>query len=55
MSMSHATPTTDKPVKLSLRVSADFRRKLRVLAAGTDSDMQALVIEALVAQYPELR
>lgn len=44
-----------RPVKLSLRVPADFRRKLRVLAAGQDSDMQAMVVDALVAMYPELR
>ena len=46
---------TEKRVKLSLRVPAEFRRKLRMLAAYSDSDMQELVLQALEAQYPELR
>lgn len=50
-------PSVDssRAVKLSLRVPADFRRKLRMLAVGQDSDMQDLVVDALVAMYPELR
>jgi hypothetical protein len=52
---SSIAPDSNRAVKLSLRVPADFRRKLRILAAGQDSDMQAMVVDALVAKYPELR
>ena len=51
----NSTETPSQSVKLSLRVSPDFRKRLRLLAAGEDEDMQTMVIRALQASYPELR
>ncbi len=45
---------TGAPVKLSLRVSQEFRAEMKVLAARQGVDMQELVLEAVAAQYPDL-